>query len=423
MSDDEQNLNEIIVASCFHESDLPKSSTSTGIFSEPSTSKCHKNIFVEEANKIVNTDDGKKSSIKHLNVSSLDPKSSKIRRTEYSMKGLRGSNPSEDSAFGSMTDGEMSHASSFKLSSFQSISSPIDEGMEDAPQNILNISKPVNDTFTQSLNDLTPLPLRETIIKETFITFNPPQLLINDGNFNLSASPIKNSEKLVRRRSSLEDFSSKKSADDEQRIEDAFTPISEMNHEIYMKKLTAKERKGVWKDSFLKNNKNNLTIRPSESMNSSDGLVEMLEKEQSNDEEDDETSTTENSSSFTPENRRLGFFSLIKLKQSAIESMALDNISEISTSKSNKFSTSCSSNDESNTNLITTSTTDFFTEISDDDDDFSSLSENLALKSPSRDEIKIFTDCFESDSGSVSAGNHSLEAFPLLGISSSVDTE
>lgn len=41
------------------------------------------------------------------------------------------SNPSQDSAFGSMTDGESSRASSFKLSSFASMNSPIDEGVED----------------------------------------------------------------------------------------------------------------------------------------------------------------------------------------------------------------------------------------------------------------------------------------------------
>lgn len=52
---------------------------------------------------------------------------------EYSRRGmmLGLSNPSQDSAFGSMTDGESSRASSFKLSSFASMNSPIDEGVED----------------------------------------------------------------------------------------------------------------------------------------------------------------------------------------------------------------------------------------------------------------------------------------------------
>lgn len=75
-------------------------------------------------------------------------KNSKSRRMEYSMmrSGIRRSageeganfklqvsaNPSQDSAFGSMTDGDVSIGSmSFRLNSFQSISSPIDEGVED----------------------------------------------------------------------------------------------------------------------------------------------------------------------------------------------------------------------------------------------------------------------------------------------------
>ncbi|XP_035909067.1 uncharacterized protein LOC118510846 isoform X2 [Anopheles stephensi] len=68
----------------------------------------------------------------NLNPSSAY-KNSKSRRMEYSRRGmiLGLSNPSQDSAFGSMTDGESSRASSFKLSSFASMNSPIDEGVED----------------------------------------------------------------------------------------------------------------------------------------------------------------------------------------------------------------------------------------------------------------------------------------------------
>ncbi|KAL9927057.1 slowpoke binding protein isoform 2-T7 [Glossina fuscipes fuscipes] len=61
-------------------------------------------------------------------------KNSKSRRLEYSLKCLKygRSNPSQDSAFGSLTDNDLSTgSSSFRLSSFQSISSPIDEGVED----------------------------------------------------------------------------------------------------------------------------------------------------------------------------------------------------------------------------------------------------------------------------------------------------
>lgn len=59
-------------------------------------------------------------------------KNSKSRRLEYSLKCLKygRSNPSQDSAFGSLTDNDLSiGSSSIRLSSFQSISSPIDEGV------------------------------------------------------------------------------------------------------------------------------------------------------------------------------------------------------------------------------------------------------------------------------------------------------
>ncbi|XP_067624042.1 serine-rich adhesin for platelets [Eurosta solidaginis] len=61
-------------------------------------------------------------------------KNSKSRRLEYSLKCLKygRSNPSQDSAFGSLTDNDFSVGStSFRINSFQSISSPIDEGVED----------------------------------------------------------------------------------------------------------------------------------------------------------------------------------------------------------------------------------------------------------------------------------------------------
>ena len=142
--------------------------------------------------------------------SSLDPssayKTSKIRRTEYSMRGARlgCSKTSQDSAFGSMTDGELSRASSFKLSSFQSVSSPIDEGVEDIHEekngsglkfidtsnSSCSCSPCPGDNFTQSLNDLNVPgpsasphhlnPLHVSNIKETCIFLDPPKLIIND---------------------------------------------------------------------------------------------------------------------------------------------------------------------------------------------------------------------------------------------------
>ncbi|KAL9701419.1 hypothetical protein quinque_004860 [Culex quinquefasciatus] len=77
------------------------------------------------------------SSTGSIQLQQLNPSSAfknlKSRRMEYSRRGmiLGLSNPSQDSAFGSMTDGESSRASSFKLSSFASMNSPIDEGVED----------------------------------------------------------------------------------------------------------------------------------------------------------------------------------------------------------------------------------------------------------------------------------------------------
>lgn len=156
---------------------------------------------------------------------SLDPssayKNSKTRRTEYSMRGIKigCSNPSQDSAFGSMTDGELSsRASSFKLSSFQSVSSPIDEGVEDIHEDKhgdslstiasslkfidsnSSSSSPCPDNFTQSLNDLNipgpsnGNPLHVTNIRETCIFLDPPKLVVNDdatGIFIYTSSPIR----------------------------------------------------------------------------------------------------------------------------------------------------------------------------------------------------------------------------------------
>lgn len=60
-------------------------------------------------------------------------------------------NPSQDSAFGSMTDGEQSIASSsFRLSSFQSISSPIDEGVEDVGSSVLDLTASSSDSTCNS---------------------------------------------------------------------------------------------------------------------------------------------------------------------------------------------------------------------------------------------------------------------------------
>ncbi|XP_053692329.1 uncharacterized protein LOC128740788 [Sabethes cyaneus] len=94
------------------------------------------------------------SSTGSIQPQQLNPSSAyknlKSRRMEYSRRGmiLGLSNPSQDSAFGSMTDGESSRASSFKLSSFASMNSPIDEGVEDL------LAEGGNDTITTTMAGL-----------------------------------------------------------------------------------------------------------------------------------------------------------------------------------------------------------------------------------------------------------------------------
>jgi hypothetical protein len=449
----------------------------------------------------------KQSIHSQCNQQSLDPssayKNSKTRRTEYSMRGLKtGSNPSQDSAFGSMTDGELSRASSFKLSSFQSVSSPIDEGVEDILEDKRvdsrlstlasslkfidsnsSCSSPCPDNFTQSLNDLnipgpsTMNPLHVTNIRETCIYLdNVPKLIVNDdsmGNFIYTSSPIRKcattevfSQKY--RVSSFEDMAqsgnnlknqvSKKpfrSFEEEQRIESAFTPIDSSSNVSYQKrrscspikqfkssKMTGKERSTMWKDSFLRCNKNNLTIKSNESIyedarspgsNQPMGLGQNDDDDDDCDEEenDNETSveyssasltaemTSTLSTSFKPRSDRLSF-SLARFKQIAIvESVALDTLSESSSRK--KLSNSSSSNDESNIdNTTITSTTN---DECNSEEECSSLTESL-LKTPSIDDVRNFVKGFDLEESSASTKNS--EEAPLiemLSLSSSTETE
>lgn len=189
-------------------------------------------------------------------------KNSKSRRMEYSMRGLKlgVSNPSQDSAFGSMTDGELSRASSFKLSSFQSVSSPIDEGVEemhhDASHHCLDdhqdhdfltvstfsaSSSPCRDKSSSSIKDTPSCSSRDP--SPVMSSIEPPKLVINDQNASTiyTSSPIRKcattevfSQKY--RVSSFEDMSYhrlsasfcrkpfKSFEDEQQRIESAFIP-------------------------------------------------------------------------------------------------------------------------------------------------------------------------------------------------------
>lgn len=172
-------------------------------------------------------------------------KNSKSRRLEYSLKCLKygRSNPSQDSAFGSLTDGDLSiGSSSFRLSSFQSITSPIDEGVEDiiiatttagsetclelatvstnGQSNDSAISTPCRDgspnflaieensftttttTTSGSNNHNRPQQFPVTLSPKIQITtsastsnlqFDPPKILVNDQNSIYTTSPSKRS--------------------------------------------------------------------------------------------------------------------------------------------------------------------------------------------------------------------------------------
>lgn len=503
-SDSEINLDEIIIATIDSEIS-PIHYCDNG---EASTSADHKHqLSVDEKGTVIRISSfdeasssstllQKQSSHSQCSQQSLDPssayKNSKTRRTEYSMRGIKigCSNPSQDSAFGSMTDGELSRASSFKLSSFQSVSSPIDEGVEDILEDKRgdtslstvasslkfidsnsSCSSPCPDNFTQSLNDLnlpgpsTMNPLHVTNIRETCIYLDPLKLIVNDdlsGNYIYTSSPIRKcattevfSQKY--RVSSFEDMAaggnhlknqvSKKafrSFEEEQRIESAFTPINSSSNifggkrksspvKHYTYSMTGKERSILWKDSFLKCNKNNLTIKSNESIYemasdaNASGSNQMKEDTNNDDdvdedEDDIETSMENSSASLTAEvsstqsscRRRSDrlMFSLAKFKQNAIiESVALDTLSESSSRNNKKLSNSSSSNDESNIdNTTITSTTN---DECNSEEECSSLTESL-LKTPSIDDVRKFVKGFDFEEGSTSAGNS--EEAPLLGI-------
>lgn len=503
-SDSEQNLDEIIIAtidteiSPVHYCDNGEPSTSTGQRHQLSVDEKGMIIRISSFDDASSTTLQKQSSSSQCSQQSLDPssanKNSKTRRTEYSMKGIKlgSSNPSQDSAFGSMTDGELSRASSFKLSSFQSVSSPIDEGVEDILEEKRGLntiasslkyidsnsscSSPCPDNFTQSLNDLNipgpsaQNPLHVTNIRETCIYLDPPKLVVNDhssGNFIYTSSPIRKcattevfSQKY--RVSSFEDMAlssnhlklqvAKKafrSFEEEQRIESAFTPVSSSksdceSHETspikqFTFSMTGKERSTLWKDSFLKCNKNNLTIKSNESIyetlaksSGSNPPVQTHNDDEADDDDDDNETSVENSSaSLTAEissttlssrpmrSERL-MFSLARFKQNAIiESVALDTLSESSCSRNKKLSNSSSSNDESNIdNTTITSTTN---DECNSEEECSSLTESL-LKTPSIDDVRKFVDFEEASTSSAgnrcstrkSSGNS--EEAPLLGI-------
>lgn len=211
-------------------------------------------------------------------------KNSKSRRMEYSMRGTKtcssssSCNPSQDSAFGSMTDGELSIASnSCRMSSFQSMSSPIDESVEDSiglpgPSKTSSLSRASTTSNNESIDISDYNGSQSTQISTNATDFNmlkkksasfgtssssnglpnlasiePPTILVNDGNSFYTTSPAKTfgtiqvfSQKY--RVSSFEDMSSKRSflrnvnktnfrsLEEERRIDSAFTPVVKTVH-------------------------------------------------------------------------------------------------------------------------------------------------------------------------------------------------
>lgn len=197
----------------------------------------------------------------------------KSRRMEYSKRGMKHgrSNPSQDSAFGSMTDGEFSTASSFRLNSFQSVSSPIEECVEDklvtdvivhhkicgsksATQIDSAISSPCKESSSETLrpdewNRDSDGMKHHSEIKNTTsaqnLYFDPPKILVNDQSSIYTTSPSKRNGSIEvfsqkYRVCSFEDMSiagttkkylksvskmSCRSLEEERRIESAFQPI------------------------------------------------------------------------------------------------------------------------------------------------------------------------------------------------------
>lgn len=202
-------------------------------------------------------------------------KNSKSRRMEYSMRGTKtcsssscNNSSSSDSAFGSMT-----------VSSFQSISSPIDESVEDSITGLPGPLTGAERSLTSSLSrasttsnnnesiDVPDFNATQMAAASSASDFNllkkksasfgttsssglpiePPTILVNDGNSFYTTSPAKSfgtiqvfSQKY--RVSSFEDMSTKRSflrnvhkqnfrsLEEERRIDSAFTPVVKTMH-------------------------------------------------------------------------------------------------------------------------------------------------------------------------------------------------
>lgn len=313
---------------------------------------------------------------------STTSKNSESRRMEYSMRGAKtcssssfssSCNPSQDSAFGSMTDGELSIASnSCRMSSFaQSMSSPIDESVEDSiglpgpslsrastTSNNESIDIPDYNQQTQiaSLSDFNMVKKKSASFgtSSNGPSIEPPTILVNDGNSFYTTSPAKAfgtiqvfSQKY--RVSSFEDMSKRsflrnvhkqnfRSLEEERRIDSAFTPVVKtvhahhrsfddrnINNSEKFKKLThvsfaskistTRERHTVWKNSILAR-KNNL-IKSNESLpdysgsSSSNGSSKMAQPEMFHDAKLRKRGNSTNELSSTYRNEMEGRFTMM----------------------------------------------------------------------------------------------------------------
>lgn len=282
-------LDEIVIA--------PATSEFQKVYSCLHPSKSSSITFCDNTNESVPSTSSNENSHESWAISTISPstfsnqlttdcfntlKNSKSRRMEYSMRSMRtcsnssSCNPSQDSAFESMTDSELSIASSsLRMSSFQSMSSPIDESVEDSSG--FSLPKKVSIVICSSTSGL---------------PIEPPTILVNDKNAIYTTSPAKSvditqtfSEKY--RVSSFEDMSTKRnvmknvhkqnfrSLEEERRIDSAFIPIvrtaqscnqnfdanqsgsitnpekfKKLTHVSFASKVSTRERHTIWKNSI-----------------------------------------------------------------------------------------------------------------------------------------------------------------------------
>lgn len=224
-------------------------------------------------------------------------------------------NPSQDSAFGSMTDGEQSSiaSSSMRLSSFQSISSPIDEGVEDISSSLADLTHYMSKDSTDSNTIARSTSDSVALLKNGMdIQLEPPKILVNgDQSTFYTTSPSKASCTVEvfsqkYRVSSFEDMSLRRtplknvnklafrSLEEERRIDSAFQPPSpnsslslstslqpqpvltadyvhnnekfkKLTHAAFSRKISStKERHTKWKNSILA--RKNVMIKSNESL-------------------------------------------------------------------------------------------------------------------------------------------------------------